>query len=287
MSVLATALGSGVSSPVTALGSGVSSPAAALAAGLSLPADGASLAVFFLIGLLGGVHCLGMCGPLVTLYADELDRGRGPTFYEIRQHAAFNLGRTIAYATIGALMGGLGMLLFDAAAVLALAKGVRALAGLAIGAFIVAVGAGYLFRGSVAPTSLLGGLAGGGAFNRVYAALTGRVAAWTRGPRIVALGALHSALPCPLLYPAYLYALAQGSPAAGAANLAALGLGTFPTLFAYGTVVGSTPATWRRRLHRALGAAFLLLGYMPLSMGLRSLGVPMPMLPVPFYQPLG
>ncbi len=30
------------------------------------------LVVFALIGLLGGAHCLGMCGPLVTLYADRL-----------------------------------------------------------------------------------------------------------------------------------------------------------------------------------------------------------------------
>ena len=30
----------------------------------------ADLAVFFLIGLLGGVHCIGMCGPLVTTYAE-------------------------------------------------------------------------------------------------------------------------------------------------------------------------------------------------------------------------
>jgi sulfite exporter TauE/SafE len=260
------------------------------------PADSAGLVVFFLVGLLGGAHCLGMCGPLVTLYARELDEGRGPAFRELRQHAAFNLGRTLGYAAAGALMGALGALLFDAAAVLAVGRWVRGAAGLLVGGFVLLVGAGYLVHGAVDPHSLVGrgastdgGRPGlfGGAFSRVFATLTGRVSAWTRGPRVVALGTLHAALPCPLLYPAYLYALAEGSPAAGAANLAALGLGTFPTLFAYATVVGSVPAAWRRRLHRALGVAFLVLGYVPLSMGLRSLGVEVPMLPVPFYQPLG
>ena len=39
------------------------------AAGTARPA---SLGVFLLIGLLGGARCLGMCGPLVTTYADRM-----------------------------------------------------------------------------------------------------------------------------------------------------------------------------------------------------------------------
>ena len=30
------------------------------------------VALFVLIGLLGGAHCIGMCGPLVTLYASRM-----------------------------------------------------------------------------------------------------------------------------------------------------------------------------------------------------------------------
>jgi len=34
-------------------------------------AEPLSLGVFLLVGLLGGAHCLGMCGPLVSTYADR------------------------------------------------------------------------------------------------------------------------------------------------------------------------------------------------------------------------
>jgi sulfite exporter TauE/SafE len=276
--------------PMPPVGSPATATEILVPAAAGVSGDGLGLAVFFLVGLLGGAHCLGMCGPLVTVYAEQLDEGRGPTFRELRQHAAFNLGRTLAYATLGALLGAVGMVAYDAAAVAAVAGPVRGVVGVGVGLFVLVVGAAYLARGRSPESSLPGGGSlplVGGLFGRVYGVLSGRVHEWATGPRIVALGSLHALLPCPLLYPAYLYALAQGSPAAGAANLAALGLGTFPTLFAYGTVIGSAPTDWRVRLHRALGAVFLVLGYVPLSMGLQSLGVGVPMLPLPFYQPLG
>jgi sulfite exporter TauE/SafE len=98
-------------------------------------------------------------------------------------------------------------------------------------------------------------------------------------------------LPCPILYPVYLYALARGSPVAGAVSLALVGLGTFPTLFASGLAVGALDGiapTNRVRLHRVLGVAFLLLGYIPLAHGLMLLGVDLlPHVHIPVYQPLG
>ena len=253
----------------------------------ALPEGSVSVAVFFLVGLLGGAHCLGMCGPLVSVYADELgdDRGRGPTTRELRQHALFNTGRTLGYATVGALLGAVGLFVFETAAVLAIAETVRAAAGIIVGVLVLLAGAGYLWRGTAGATPPVPVL--GSAFTRVYGFLSGRVHTWARGPRILGLGAVHALLPCPLLYPAFLYVLALGSPVAGAVNLAALGLGTFPTLFAYGAVVGSIAPRWRTHLHRTLGVAFLVLGYVPLSMGLRSAGIAVPMAPLPFYMPLG
>lgn len=253
------------------------------------------LAVFFLIGLLGGAHCIGMCGPLVTLYADRMPDRRGVTWRDVRQHGLFNLGRTLGYAAVGALMGALGAVLFDAAAVLRVADAVRAVSGVLVGVVIVVAGAGYLLGGRAGTTRSLpvvGGLLArspplpGNLFARVHGLLVDRVETWARGPRIVALGTIHAALPCPLLYPAYLYALAVGSPLVGAASLAALGLGTFPTLFAYGALFGSLSADWRGRLHRGLGAAFVALGTIPLFHGLALLGLPVPHFDVPIYQPL-
>jgi len=57
------------------------------------------IALFVLIGVLGGAHCIGMCGPLVTMYSKQMtpqpdggtatvdDRQAGHlTTYEVRQH---------------------------------------------------------------------------------------------------------------------------------------------------------------------------------------------------------
>ena len=243
------------------------------------------LGVFLLIGLLGGAHCLGMCGPLVTMYAERMQpasRDGVLTLYEVRQHALFNLGRTVSYATLGALFGLAGAVLFDASSVVtAVGTVVRAVMGVVVGVLILVVGARYVLGRQGGH-----GVLGGGPVAGVYRRLSSRIEGWTTGPGIVGLGLVHGLLPCPLLYPAFLYALARGSPVAGALSLGVLGLGTFPTLFLYGTVVQSVSPTARARLHRAFGVAFLVLGTMALGHGLEIIGVHIPHLDVPIYQPL-
>ncbi|OYR80723.1 hypothetical protein DJ84_14905, partial [Halorubrum ezzemoulense] len=104
------------------------------------PLLGTDVLLFAAIGLLGGAHCIGMCGPLVTVYASRMDADAGRTdggeagaartasgtsgreghltTYEVRQHALFNLGRAASYATIGTLLGALGGAVFVTTATL-------------------------------------------------------------------------------------------------------------------------------------------------------------------------
>lgn len=243
------------------------------------------LAVMALIGLLGGIHCLGMCGPLVTMYADRMG-GDGPaTWQEIRQHLLFNLGRTGSYAAIGALMGLAGTVVYDTAAVATVADSVRATAGVLVGGFILLTGVKYLLTGTT--DGLVGSLGNASVFQRVSGRLYAHVDSWVRGPRILGLGAVHGLLPCPLLYPAFLYAFATGSPLRGGLALAVLGLGTIPTVFAYGVAFQSVAPRFQGPLHRALGVAFLALGYLPLAHGLMLVGIHLPHPMIPIYQPLG
>ena len=69
--------------------------------------------------------------------------------------------------------------------------------------------------------------------------------------------------------------------------LSALGLGTIPAVFLYGTVVQSVDVAHRRRIHRLLGVAFVVLGYVFFAHGLMALGVHLPHPMFPHYQPLG
>lgn len=251
--------------------------------------------LFLAIGLLGGAHCIGMCGPLVTIYASNMNaaradggtrtagqtqRGAHLTLYEVRQHALFNVGRATSYTFVGALMGALGGLLFlSVGEVTAIAELVRGVVGVGIGALVVVIGGYYLAGRTTAGLHLPG-------TGRVTGWMTAWVERLAGGPGIVGLGALHGLLPCPILYPAYLYAFASGSPLAGGVALAALGIGTIPAVFLYGTLIESVDAVHRRRLHRVLGIAFIVLGYVLLAHGLMSLGYHIPHPELPFWNPL-
>ncbi|MEF8781718.1 MAG: sulfite exporter TauE/SafE family protein [Haloarculaceae archaeon] len=251
--------------------------------------------LFLAIGLLGGAHCIGMCGPLVTMYSERMtprpDGGmatesspepRGHlTLYEVRQHALFNVGRAASYTLLGAAFGGLGGFVFVTADQLtAVADLVRGGVGIAIGVFVIVAGAKYLVGGGAAGIQLPG-------VGRVTNWLAVRVQRFVNSPGIVGLGALHGLLPCPILYPAYLFAFATGSAVSGAIALAALGIGTIPAVFAYGTLIESVDAVHRQRLHRLLGALFLVLGYVLLAHGLMAVGIHIPHPMLPHYQPLG
>lgn len=261
--------------------------------------SGVSLFVFFLIGLFGGAHCIGMCGPLVTMYSDRMGRGttdgghtterahgRGRdvlTLHEVRQHSLFNIGRTVSYAAIGAVFGAAGAVLFVATGTLtAYADLLRGVLGVGVGVFIAIAGVYYI----LGRTSLEARLPLGHVFRRVHSVLASRADRWVNSTGIVGLGALHGFLPCPMLYPAFLYAFAVGSPVEGFLSLAALGVGTIPAVFGYGVLLGSVSVKTRRRVHRLLGVAFIALSYVLIQHGLMQFGIHLPHPPIPFYQPL-
>lgn len=246
------------------------------------------LAVFFLVGLLGGAHCVGMCGPLVALYSERMnvssDRPDVLTLEEIKQHGLFNLGRGLSYTAIGAAFGFAGSVVFvTAREVTTVAYNVRAFAGLVVGAAIILVGTGYVSSGSSRSLLPVSWVSRGNRYIHEY--ITPRVDRWVGDRRIVGLGAVHGLLPCPLLYPAFLYAFIQSSVVGGAAALAALAAGTFPAVFLTGTLLGSTDIRHRKNLHRVLGVVFIVLGYIPLQHALAYFGVPLPHPPIPYYQP--
>lgn len=247
------------------------------------------LAVFFIVGLLAGAHCLGMCGPLVTAYADRFNptqtrRSDMLTLYELRQHSLFNLGRATSYAILGGFFGLLGGVAFASVdAVAAMGNSVRGAVGILVGLAIIASGAYYLRGRSGIPHDIP---IVSTVFGRITGVLTGRIDRLANSPGIFGLGAIHGFLPCPIIYPAYLYAFALGDPIRGSISLGVLGLGTIPTLFVYGTAIGTLGRTSRVRLHRVLGVAFIVLGYVPLQHGLMLYGFHLPHPPIPFYQPL-
>jgi sulfite exporter TauE/SafE len=213
-----------------------------------------------------------------------MEKSKPISWGEIRQHLLFNFGRTVSYALIGAGMGFLGTIVYDVAAIAAITNDVRAFAGLAVGGFIVLTGFKYVLTGT---TAGLVGHFGGTVFQRVSARMMDQVDTLVDGPKIALLGAVHGVLPCPLLYPAFLFAFVTGSPLYGATALGVLGLGTVPAVFTYGVAFQFLAGRYQSYLHRALGIVFLALGYLPIAHGLMLFGFDVPHPTIPIYQPLG
>lgn len=59
----------------------------------------------FLIGLLGGTHCVGMCGGIVSALTVQLPGQRRSDW---PLHLAYNVGRISSYTLAGAAMGAIG-----------------------------------------------------------------------------------------------------------------------------------------------------------------------------------
>ena len=245
------------------------------------------LALFFGIGLLGGLHCIGMCGPIVSMYDDARTRTRadgGVPAGRLYHHGLFNLGRTVSYTFLGGVFGALGGVVYlTMESLLAVTNVVRGTVGVALGGLIVYHGVSTALggHGTVLRRLPIPGITTG----RLLNGASDRVARAAAGRGIVGLGLLHGLVPCPMLYAAFLYVFAIGSAVNGAAALAAFGLGTVPSVFLYGTTLGSLDPARMSSLHRLLGVAFVALGYVLLAHGAMALGVHLPHPRLPHYLP--
>jgi len=181
-----------------------------------------SVIAVFMVGLLSGVHCLGMCGSIVGIFTAQVpkERSRWPF------HLAYSSGRIASYAAAGALVGTVGqagLLMRDAAPVQHLLFALSSLMLVALGLYLAGV------WGVVRRLEHLGS----GLWKRLQPYTT-RLLPVNSVPRALGLGALWGWLPCGLVYSVLLTALASGSAAQGALIMLAFGVGTSPNLLAIG-----------------------------------------------------
>jgi uncharacterized protein len=181
-----------------------------------------SFVAVFLVGLLSGVHCLGMCGSIVGIFTSQVpkDSPRWPL------HLAYSGGRIASYALAGALVGAIGqagLLMRDAVPVQHLLFALSSLMLVLLGLYLAGLW-GVVRRLENA---------GAGLWKRLQPYTT-RLLPVNSVPRALALGALWGWLPCGLVYSVLVTALASASAVKGAFIMAAFGLGTLPNLLAIG-----------------------------------------------------
>lgn len=214
----------------------------------------AALIAASLAGLLGGVHCVAMCGGFVTAMAGGA-RPAAPLLPASRlvwRLLPYNLGRIATYALLGALAGGLGAAVVGAAAWLPLVRGLYVAANV----FLLLLAATIAFRFD--PWTALQ-RAAVGAFGRIAPAV-GRLASRDSPAARFATGMLWGLVPCGLVYGVIPVALFAGGPAQGALVMAAFGAGTLPNLLAAGVLLGRLRGWLDRRAVR-YGAALLLVAF--------------------------
>jgi len=207
-----------------------------------------------LVGLLGGVHCLGMCGGVVGALTFGLPVSVQRQWWRMMSHQlAYNLGRISSYALAGALFGFLGSRLVSLAQFLPLQQLLQVIAGL----FMVMLGL-YLagvWNGITAIERL-----GGRLWSRLQP-LAQKLTPVRSLPQAYLYGLVWGWLPCGLVYSMLIWALAAGSALQGAALMVAFGLGTLPNLMLMGvfafffTRLARNP--WVRR---SAGALVMLFG---------------------------
>ena len=209
----------------------------------------------FLVGLLGGVHCVGMCGGIVGAISLGLPgepRSRWPLLL------AYNLGRIAGYTLAGAIAGGLGLFF---SGLLPVQQAQQVLLGFA-GVFMVLLG---LYLGGWWNLLLSVERAGGALWKRIEPLGRGLLPVRRPGQALV-LGALWGWLPCGLVYSVLIWSVSAGGAGEGALLMLAFGLGTLPNLLAMGAAAAQLQRLVRMPwVRRVAGGLIVLFGLFQLS----------------------
>ena len=198
-----------------------------------------------ILGLLGGGHCLGMCGGLMgalTLAIPPEQRGR-----RLQLLLAYNLGRILSYASAGLLFGLAGWAVASSPAAMLL----RIVAGLLL------ISMGLYLGGWWSGLTRIEAL-GRGLWRHIQP-VASRLLPVSSLPRALLLGALWGWLPCGLVYSTLLWAASQGDALDSGLLMLAFGLGTWPVLLATGMAAERLTALLRRRGVRMAGGLLVIL----------------------------
>ena len=224
-----------------------------------------------LIGLMGSLHCLGMCGPIVVACSLQRSKGRGDSgdkpaysvWPGVLQHVTFHWGRLMVYGLMGALAA-VFFRLADPGIFIQALRGSMSLLG---GLLLLLLGL-VLLRWVPLPSFLEGvSLGTGSLLGRWMRSVIGSQGIGGR----VALGIAAGFMPCCLSLAMLVTAGTTQDPVQGFATMVAFGLGTIPVL-----LVAGFSASWISIRVRIIGEKVAALSVMAMGLmlvfhGTRSL----------------
>lgn len=230
--------------------------------------DNVGYGIIFIIGILTGFHCIGMCGGLVVAYSakkckdeskcDKKEKTCIPSKKSLMPHLQYNTGRLISYASIGGILGGIGSFF---------AVSPTFTGGLIIfaGVFMFLMGLSFITNWDIlekiklrSPQFIARFL-----YNQKYSKKS-------NGPFVV--GLLNGFMPCGPLQAMQLYALASGSAIKGAASMAIYAAGTIPLMFGFGAFLSMISQNYIKKITKASGILIIVLGLFMANRGLANFG---------------
>ncbi len=215
-----------------------------------------TLSPALIIGLLGSLHCVGMCGPLVLLLPIQQQNAYKRAFAAL----LYAIGKAITYAFFGIIFGLIGQSF--------VAFGWQQALSITIGVLMLLAGLINLLQ--VRSITLEVKLSNAFAFIRNALSKSIRKEGISS---LFLFGMLNGLLPCGLVYTAAAASIETGSTINGALFMFLFGLGTLPMMWSV-ILFGATIQTrFRNQLKRIIPITLLLMGTLLLLRGL-GLGIP-------------
>lgn len=203
-----------------------------------------------IVGIVGSLHCIGMCGPLAAALPYSGTTRWSTTMNMLQYH----MGRIFTYAMLGGLIGLIGRGVFLAG----WQRGFSIVAGIIL--LILAISSQRPERGIMRIPGL----------RSLFTVIKDAISALLRSTgrsSFVLIGMINGLLPCGLVYLAITGAMATGSIGKSMIYMAMFGLGTVPLMLLTalaGTIVG---IQMRRSLQRIVPVFLVLFGMMLIFRG--------------------
>lgn len=210
----------------------------------------------FTIGLVGSLHCLGMCGPI----AIGIPLHRDNWFKKVIGGLLYNSGRIITYGVLGAIFGLLGRGIQLA--------GLQQWASIGIGiVMIVSVIFPVIFREKIKLDKLFTGYASRliVSFRNLFTKSSLSSLLW--------IGLLNGLLPCGLVYMAIAGALNTNDMMMGIAFMVMFGIGTTPALLALSLAGNVVSSQFKAKARKVIPVFIVILGILFILRGM-NLGIP-------------
>lgn len=192
----------------------------------------------FMIGLLGSIHCVGMCGPL----AFAVPVRHPGSVYLVWNKLIYQVGRILSYMLLGAIIGLLGKGIWMA--------GIQQGVSIFSGVLILAAAASRLFKISTGTKQSI-------LIKPFYKAFH---YAYQHQANHLIIGIINGFLPCGFVYMALAGALNTGSVSSASGYMFWYGMGTLPLMFMAGVMAGFGSAVFRRKINSAVPYLMICLG---------------------------